>query len=66
MFSDESKAFKALQSILSCTELQDDIDKLVEWTQTWQMKFNPEKCKILRLGNNSYLFKYTITQLKTM
>ena len=30
--------------------LQDDIDKLVKWSEKWQMLFNFEKCKCLHTG----------------
>ena len=31
-------------------KLQDDIDKLVRWSEKWQMLFNFEKCKCLHTG----------------
>ena len=30
--------------------LQDDIDKLVKWSEKWQMLFNFGKCKCLHTG----------------
>ena len=32
------------------TNLQDDIDKLVRWSEKWQMLFNFWKCKCLHTG----------------
>ena len=38
---------------LNCSDkqkLQDDIDKLVRWSEQWQMLFNFGKCKCLHTG----------------
>ena len=34
--------------------------KLVEWADTWQMKFNPGKCKVLHFGRGNYNYSYTM------
>ena len=49
--------------ILNCLEklrkleiiqkLQDDIDKLVKWSEKWQMLFNFGKCKCLPTGSGN-------------
>ena len=33
------------------TVLQDDLDRLNEWSSDWQMRFHPEKCSVMRIGN---------------
>ena len=33
------------------SQLQADLDKLVLWAQKWQMVFNVDKCKVMRVGN---------------
>jgi len=46
-----------VDSYSSCTELQAASitlwykDKLVLWAQKWQMVFNVDKCKVMRVGN---------------
>ena len=35
---------------LEIKKLQDDIDKLVKWSEKWQMLFNCLKCKCLHTG----------------
>ena len=40
-------------------ELQEDIDKLVEWANKWQMSFNVDKRSVMHIGNNNN--KATIT-----
>ena len=38
--------------------LQDDIDKLVKWSEKWQMLFNFEKCKCLHIGPGNTSMTY--------
>jgi hypothetical protein len=32
-----------------CKRLQQDLDRMVNWTKTWQMIFNPLKCYVLKI-----------------
>ena len=34
-----------------CRQLQEDLDKLQEWEQRWQMDFNADKCEVIRITN---------------
>jgi ribonuclease P/MRP protein subunit RPP40 len=38
--------------------LQIAIDKLIEWSKEWLLKFNNEKCKVMHIGNNNSDFEY--------
>ena len=38
--------------------LQDDIDKLVRWSEKWKMLFNFGKCKCLHTGTGNTGKKY--------
>ena len=31
--------------------LQDDLNKLISWSQTWLLRFHPEKCKVMHIGH---------------
>ena len=33
-------------------KLQEDLNTLQEWARTWQMKFNVQKCKVMRVGGD--------------
>ena len=37
---------------------QDDIDKLVKWSEKWQMLFNFGKCKCLHIGPGNTSMNY--------
>ena len=43
-FADDTKLFRKSKEIGDKQKLQDDIDKLVKWSQKWQMLFNFGKC----------------------
>ena len=49
-FADDTKLFRKTKEIGDKQKLQDDIDKLVRWSDKWQMLFNFEKCKCLHAG----------------
>ena len=49
-FADDTKLFRKTKDIEDKHILQDDIDKLVKWSEKWQMLFNFGKCKCLHTG----------------
>lgn len=40
--------------------LQNDIDRIVEWTRTWCMELNINKCKIMHIGKSNPKHAYTM------
>ena len=49
-FADDTKLFRKVKEIGDKPNLQEDIDKLVKWSEKWQMLFNFGKCKCLHTG----------------
>ena len=49
-FADDTKLFRKTKEIGDKQKLQDDIDKLVRWSEKWQMLFNVWKYKCLHTG----------------
>ena len=49
-FADDTKLFRKAKEIGDKHKLQDDIDKLVKWSEKWQMLFYFGKCKCLHTG----------------
>ena len=58
----------ALMMILPSS--QQDLNKLADWEEKWQMKFHPEKCQVIRVTLNrvhkieSTYILYTGTRLE--
>ncbi|CAM5166280.1 unnamed protein product [Natator depressus] len=40
--------------------IQEDLDDLVNWSNSNRMKFNSEECKVIRLGTNNKNFRYKL------
>ena len=63
LFADDTKIFKHIMSREDALSLQADIDELEKWSNTWLLKFNPDKCHVLTLGkfeNIKYTHRYRI------
>ena len=50
-FADDTKVFRKVTNDTDKQSLQDDLDKLVKWSEKWQMLFNFGKCKCIHIGN---------------
>ena len=46
-FADDTKVLAKVNCQKDITDLQEDVKKLVSWSEKWQMEFNVEKCKIM-------------------
>jgi ribonuclease P/MRP protein subunit RPP40 len=65
-FADDSKLCKNICTEADRDVLQQDLDRLVKWSQQWQMKFNVEKCAVIHIGckNKQYNYKLGDSELK--
>ena len=59
LFADDTKLMKEIQSAQDVIALQNDVSEMDNWSKTWLIKFNLEKCHILTFGkpnsfNNTY------------
>ena len=46
-FAADTKVFRKIKSDADRQHLQDDLNKLTDWSEKWQMLFNFGKCKCL-------------------
>ena len=44
---------KLLRNHKNCEELHNYINKIYEWSRTWEMKFNAKKCHVLEMGKSA-------------
>ena len=59
LFADDSSLHRPIYSESDSLSLQEDIFKLQKWANTWQMVFNVNKCKLLRITyRKSSVIKY--------
>ena len=52
LFADDTKIYSAKKPSDIETSLQNDINKLYTWTQTWLMELNAKKCKQMLVSTN--------------
>ena len=64
-FAIDTKVFRKNKSDADRQQLQDDLNKLTEWFEKWQMLFNYGKCKCLRSGNEDVQYTMGDTVLNT-
>ena len=51
LFADDSLLYRRMQNNADRCQPQEDLDKLQGWEQKWQVAFNAEKCKVIRITN---------------
>ena len=68
LFADDCLLYKTVSNQDDADRLQDDLDKVQEWTDTWQMKFNAKKCYLLSMHSkrDPTLNKYKLKKSKKL
>ena len=57
-FADDTKLFRKVNTDGDKQHLQNDLDRLVKWSEKWQMLFNFGKCKCLHTGHGNLDVNY--------
>ena len=57
-FADDTKLFRKVNTDDDKQHLQNDLDRLVKWSEKWQMLFNFGKCKCLHTGHGNLNVNY--------
>ena len=60
-FADGTKLCHRARNPDDIMELQEDINKLVEWTNKWQMSFNVDKCSVMHIRQNNMQSNYNMS-----
>jgi len=57
-FADDTKLIRNVGTVNEVNILRDDLNKMVKWSEDWQMLFNIDKCKVMHVGrtNKSELY----------
>ena len=48
LFADDCLLYRVINSVEDTSKLREDLDRLSEWANTWQFKFNVSKCAVIR------------------
>ena len=57
-FADDTKLGGKVICTKYCDIIQEDLNKLIDWSEKWLMSFNTEKCKVMHTGDKNPNFKY--------
>ena len=62
LFADDTIIYMTKPNRTDATALQQDLDKLAKWKETWQMEFHPQKCSVLHItrSHNPKYKQYTL------
>ena len=70
IFADDTKLFRSVTFEEEHEVLQRDLDFLADWSETWLLKFNASKFKVLHIGqhdtNYGYYISNSILEITTM
>ena len=53
MFADDTKIWTAIANADDAESLQQDLNRLGEWSEKWLLKFNPTKCKVMHITSDT-------------
>ena len=60
-FADDTKLANSILSNADVVNLQDCLNRLVTWADTWEMEFNITKCKVMHVGKDNPKADYTMS-----
>ena len=70
MFADDTKIYREINNAEDSLALQSDLDCLENWTTSWQVKFNPQKCEAMRITHkqdkSKHPYDLSNTELKSV
>ena len=61
LFADDCVLYRAITSVQDHLTLQEDLTKLTNWSDTWQMQFNVDKCAIMNITTKRKKLSYNYT-----
>jgi ribonuclease P/MRP protein subunit RPP40 len=65
-FADDTKLFGVVNDLEQHGVLQQDLQRLVDWSHRWLMDFNPSKCTVIHVGTHNQRFEYVMERQKLL
>ena len=56
MFADDTKLYTSIKTSSDCKILQQDLNSMSAWAKTWMMRFNAEKCVVVKIKESLEYF----------
>jgi hypothetical protein len=64
MYADDTKVYRANNSLDDCDLLQEDLDRIYNWATKWQLTLNPDKTKHLRIGHGKIDYSFCLNMVE--
>ncbi len=58
LFADDSVLSRKIVNEADCIELQEDIDRVLDWSKSWQLRLRTDKCKIPHVSRKKNQIHY--------
>ena len=68
LFADDTNVFREIKDDSDASFTQSDLNELFKWSETWLLKFHPDKCKDLPVLNKNKQYvenKYMMRKYET-
>ena len=52
-FADDTKVSGRVLNQSECSQLQEDINNFIKWSDDWQMSLNVATCKVMHFGSSN-------------
>jgi len=62
-FADDTKIFGKINDSQDAENLQKDVDRLIQWSNEWQMMFNIRECKVMHIGKGQFQASYSMNNI---
>ena len=55
LFADDAKLYARITCKDDNASLQEDLNRLTEWSLLWELPFNEDKCKCMHIGKQTFI-----------
>ena len=62
LFADDAKLYAVVNTVDDAKTVQDDLSRIDNWSDIWQIRFNYKKCNRMHLGKEQQFSTYFMTQ----
>ena len=52
-FADDTKLSGKVICTEDCDKIQEDLNKLIDWSEKWLLSFNTDKCKVMHIDDKN-------------
>ena len=65
LFANDTKLFREIKDENDVGAIKSDLNELFNWSETWLLKFHPDKCKMLPIYNKNKAYEENMYTMRT-